>query len=625
MYQKILRSKVCSVLMLFSLLFSFSIRAMRNQAEDQTLYERMKYDEIFDQTSILAKCPNILKNEGLEAVTFKQKITDKFNCVSQIFHVFLCGCCQKYRRHGAIRGLRKHNNIVLQLGNSAGERSNSDEETQSLVYHGNSEQELEISLGGNGDVGYNELENSDFDSSIEFQDELNKSSKKEEKLSEEASKALDKALIEDFWDKKQAAMKKTLGDPAFSTAVQAGSTISLFIASSLIFKNDLAKAFGLGGLSWTISHAIQRFSRAFYSINISPLSDDLEEYEQDYAKRKRFLSETLQKKIEKNFSIARKNPHVMKNTLDFSEIALRLPLKSKRLKSPVDCTEEIDEILGYNTKKAKKIISAFYNHYKRFSRKAVPLESPKTILYLQGPPGVGKTYITRYISKIMGTKAIELRVGEDVGSIIGKQGEPGSFLDSITKDGATRNAIIFIDELEKIVNKKNSSLDFFLPLLNPDEPTFYSPYLKADIDISHFCFITAGNDPIENEALKSRMTTVILEKLNKETKKKVVDNILLRELGENPDRSLVKEIEWITEQDKKPGVRLLRRDVYNRIREWQEHKDRVQKFPQIREAEARIQNEVRQRYVNFNSDLRKFNQEREERKKLKLIEDKKEK
>ncbi|MFC1841720.1 AAA family ATPase [Candidatus Dependentiae bacterium] len=623
-YQKITRNKtrVCSALILFCFLFSFPVQAMRDRERDQSLYEVMDYVQMCDQEHILKKAKNVLKHEG---ITFdpnkknKQKKTGAFDWMGDVFHVLFCGCYRKYKKYDALRKLKKYDNQLSLLPDNSSNardnetlhRDNDDGTLQLLVPRGNPNPDTICEIRNGRPFSYQELRNSDTN---ENKDELDK---KNDKLSKEASKVLNKALVEDFWDKKQEAMKKTLGSPLFSSAAYGGvmGAIALLVKDKVVVINSIG---------WIIAFSVNQFSRAFYSINISPLSDDLKEHEARYAKLKRRLPESLQERIEKNFSMARKNPQDMKKTDEFAKVALNIPLKSKRLKSTVDCTAEIDELLGYDTKKAKRIVNAFYCHSGNYSEKAAPFPESKIILYLQGPPGIGKTYIAGEISKCIGTKLIEVKTEGGVIQIVGSENNKGSLIDAITQKGVKRNDPILIDELDKILNDKNVSLSFFLKFLDPDRKHWYSPYLQAEIDISHFMIIGTGNEPIgQHVAFKDRMITVVLKELDKKTKKKVAGNILQRKFEGNPDKYLAKDIEWLVENDKNPGVRELRRSIYRKIGEWKEREERKRKLPQVRKAELKQAQAVFEKCVLANDTLRKAYLERKKRKAP--VEDKKNK
>ncbi|MFC1841967.1 AAA family ATPase, partial [Candidatus Dependentiae bacterium] len=302
-----------------------------------------------------------------------------------------------------------------------------------------------------------------------------------------------------------------------------------------------------------------------YSIYIVPLKHPIDKYEIDFAKCKRFLPEALQNSSVEAFDLAYQKNYLMDSKLEFLKLALQVPLRSKRLKPLTLEDSQASELLsGYEKKVAQKILVKFFNHYARFSKKASTADTPKTIFYLQGPPGVGKTFLTRKFAELMGAPLIELKVDKKIEKVIGNTDDPGSLLNAICRPGIPRNAIILFDEVDSFVNNNKDSLQFFLPFLEPSEKYFYSPYLKTNIDISHFCFVLCGNTPLENEAMCSRPTMIVIEDLSKDAKKKIAYKILNGKIGKNPE--LMNKIDEIIESYNKKGVRNLQDCIIDEIR-----------------------------------------------------------
>ncbi|MFC1841718.1 AAA family ATPase [Candidatus Dependentiae bacterium] len=378
-----------------------------------------------------------------------------------------------------------------------------------------------------------------------------------------SSEILDKALVENYQGKKTYAMKRAL----VKTLLSCGIKLSTFAIVWRIDPGMLGKGIMAPKLFQIIQKSAKKFYKAGWSIFISPLADQLEEHEKNYAKRKRFLSEALQKKIEGQFCVARKSDHAIESVEDFANIALNLPLKSKKLKPLSESEKEVNELLeGYDRETAEIIKLKLFNHYNRFSNKAGPLESPKSVLFLIGPPAVGKTHTIQELADLMGAKLIKLTDLENVQSIIGSEKKPGSFLSAICDLGTPtpRNAIILIDEIDHVVNKENSSsLKLFLPLLDPATKYFKSPYLKTKIDISHFCFVLCGNSALKNEALKSRVTKINYKDLKKVVQKKIIYKMLSKKIKENIP--LMNEIDKLIEASNCKGVRKLKEVIIDKV------------------------------------------------------------
>ncbi len=112
---------------------------------------------------------------------------------------------------------------------------------------------------------------------------------------------------------------------------------------------------------------------------------------------------------------------------------------------------------------AKKAMSvAVYNHYKRVATDTMDdIEIEKSNMLMIGPTGCGKTYLVRTLAKLLDvplaiTDATSLTeagyIGDDIESVVSK------LLAAADNDvEKAEQGIIFIDEIDKIAKKKNST------------------------------------------------------------------------------------------------------------------------------------------------------------------------
>lgn len=112
---------------------------------------------------------------------------------------------------------------------------------------------------------------------------------------------------------------------------------------------------------------------------------------------------------------------------------------------------------------AKKAMSvAVYNHYKRVATDSVDdIEIEKSNMLMIGPTGSGKTYLVKTLAKLLDvplaiTDATSLTeagyIGDDIESVVSK------LLAAADNDvEKAEQGIIFIDEIDKIAKKKNTS------------------------------------------------------------------------------------------------------------------------------------------------------------------------
>ncbi|WP_022763366.1 ATP-dependent Clp protease ATP-binding subunit ClpX [Butyrivibrio sp. AD3002] len=120
-----------------------------------------------------------------------------------------------------------------------------------------------------------------------------------------------------------------------------------------------------------------------------------------------------------------------------------------------------DYVIGQE--QAKKIISvAVYNHYKRVKTGTMDdIEIEKSNILMIGPTGSGKTYLVKTLARLLDvplaiTDATSLTeagyIGDDIESVVSKLlAAAGNDIDK------AQQGIIFIDEIDKIAKKKNTT------------------------------------------------------------------------------------------------------------------------------------------------------------------------
>jgi len=142
--------------------------------------------------------------------------------------------------------------------------------------------------------------------------------------------------------------------------------------------------------------------------------------------------------------------------------AIQEPFDRKSIPSPHMIKASLDEFI-IGQERAKKVLSvAVYNHYKRIGIIADPeIEIEKSNILMIGPTGSGKTYLVKTLAKLLNvplaiTDATSLTeagyIGDDVESVISKLLQAAS--NDVKK---AERGIIFIDEIDKIAKKRNTS------------------------------------------------------------------------------------------------------------------------------------------------------------------------
>ena len=177
---------------------------------------------------------------------------------------------------------------------------------------------------------------------------------------------------------------------------------------------------------------------------------------------------------------------------------------------------------------AKKAMSvAVYNHYKRVATDTMDdIEIEKSNMLMIGPTGCGKTYLVKTLAKLLDvplaiTDATSLTeagyIGDDIESVVSK------LLAAADNDvEKAEQGIIFIDEIDKIAKKKNTSQrdvsgesvqQGMLKLLEGAEvevPVGASSknamVPMTTIDTTNILFICGGAFPGLEEIIKERLT-----------------------------------------------------------------------------------------------------------------------
>ncbi len=144
------------------------------------------------------------------------------------------------------------------------------------------------------------------------------------------------------------------------------------------------------------------------------------------------------------------------------EEAEKPALDIKHIPAPHKIKAQLDEfVIGQEY--AKKVISvAVYNHYKRVATNTMDeIEIEKSNMLMIGPTGSGKTYLVRTLARLLdvplaiadATSLTEAGyIGDDIESVVSK------LLAAADNDvERAERGIIFIDEIDKIAKKKNTT------------------------------------------------------------------------------------------------------------------------------------------------------------------------
>lgn len=260
--------------------------------------------------------------------------------------------------------------------------------------------------------------------------------------------------------------------------------------------------------------------------------DEIGELEQSLEKKK--LPKLVRDKTVKELKKLRSMPAMSAETTvvrNYVDCILELPwFKKSRSRLDIVKAEKILDEDHFGLEKPKERIL----EYLAVQAQVKKLQGP--IICLVGPPGVGKTSISKSIARAMGRKFTRISLGgvRDEAEIRGHRrtyvgAMPGKIIQAMQKVGVA-NPVFCLDEIDKMsTDFRGDPSSAMLEVLDPEQNyAFNDHYLDIDYDLSDIFFITTANNlegiPLP---LQDRMEIIRLNGYTEEEKEKIAEGFLI--------------------------------------------------------------------------------------------------
>lgn len=345
--------------------------------------------------------------------------------------------------------------------------------------------------------------------------------------------------------KLQCARRWAIGRPI----VEHGSFIGLMCCAGLAMHACLppmGQAMGGAFVMTNIGYASREPIRALYQLAMKQ-KNDLEELEERFAANQCFIPKVLWPKIIDKFGMARTNKYEQQDCINFIKLALDLTVYApkppiagsldannikveleRRIRNffthyQINVTDECDQ---------RNSINDIVIHVKKFVDALLadgPVVNPPKYLYLQGPPGIGKTHfigqLKDWILELIPNSVDyeEIKNISKPEQLEGSQHTPGVMLNCLQKQLAAgkRGTVIVMDEATWL--NEPGMVSACKRAFNGNHSKISTAYFGSgsegqgtSIDVPPMLTCVASNESIKDGPLSNRFVIIHFPTPNKE-------------------------------------------------------------------------------------------------------------
>lgn len=245
------------------------------------------------------------------------------------------------------------------------------------------------------------------------------------------------------------------------------------------------------------------------------------------------------------------NSRAMKSLVDI-QLVLNLPYRPLKLRDSESIVKDIEPLISNYAETTQDELKRLVSQLSQISHEeSLGTEITRNLYYFVGAPGTGKTHLVREFAHKVGVPLIELNLKsvksvEDLFGDCTRYNNEGAqkiskFVESLTslpQDKRYNNAIIFLDEVDKIFGNIPKGFEAgqlemgMLQFLDPSKKTVQLCDIGLNkFDISRFTFVLAGNREIKRKEMKDRLKRIKFGGFSLEKREDIACHLFSKKIG----------------------------------------------------------------------------------------------